>query len=337
MYEMEEKRKMKRIKRLIAMFMVAFTIVALVPAVSGNKKVEAAASAYQTSATTTSVTFKWVKYTGSRTVTAYYIGYADAELDNSSSIAMDMARSKKISVSATTTAYTLKNLKAGKKYDVVVFYGYNDSYGAQTGYHYSCYCKTLYNKVTGFNLSDYYLPASETGKASFKVEWLPKKYADGYQFVVYSNGGTQIASKFCSYNYATFDEAKYNASYRVRVRSYIDCNGTKKYSAWSSYYYIVMQPKITSAVINSKGALAIKWDKVTGADSYEVYISTEGGRLGFKKVATVTGTAKTVATFNSKKFSKTGTYYVVVRAVKKVGSTLKYYSGSDYVLKVSPY
>lgn len=327
---------MKKFKRLIAMLLVAFTIVTMVPEVSGNKKAEAAeASCYQTNSTTTSVTIKWPAYSGTRSVNGFCVGYClDADSDASKK-ALDMARSKKYSYSKSTTSATIKGLKAGQKYWVVVLFEYTDSYGTSFIYHAGCYARTLYNKVTNLRVDDYYIPSSETSKASFTAEWTAKKYVDGYQVVVYSAGGTQISQKFTTSNSYTYSEAKYNSTYRVRVRSYVECNGTKKYSVWSSYLYVVMQPKMTYGKVNSKGQLALKWDKVSGANSYEIYVSTTGGRLGYKKVATTTGASKAVATLNGKKFNKNSTYYVFVRAVKTVGKT-KIYSGTNYVWTVTP-
>ena len=315
---------MKKItKKLFGLIMAAMFIVTLFPAVSKDKQADAATSGIvQTNATTTSVTIKW---STEKNATKYYIGYG-----TDSDAAYDMAMAKKIAVSKSTTSYTIKNLKAGKTYWVTILYSRSGS--TVLGYHYGAYVKTVSGKTSAFRLQNITLPITSDGKASFTVNWKDNPAADGFQYEVYTAGGTKLITANSSYESLSYNEAKQNQCYKVRVRSYVDCNGTKKYSAWSGHYYVIMQPRLTKAIVNSKGALSLQWNKISGADQYEIWVSTDNtnGMTGYKKLVTTTGTSRSIATIDGKtKFSKNKYYYVTIRAVKKVGSS-KVYSTTQY-------
>lgn len=312
---------MKKItKRLFAIILAAFFVVTLMPAVSYNKKVDAAtANVYATTATTDSITIKWAKQSDA---VKYYIGYG-----SSYTKASEMAEAKKYPVSSSTDTYTIKNLKAGTNYCIYVKYATKSStYVWSVG---STNAGTIGKKISVFDLDSYSSPASGTGKASFEVDWKRIESADGYQYEVYSNGGTKLTTQTTSSNYFYYTEAKHNATYKIRVRSYVEINSKKKYSEWSAYYYVISQPYISSAKINSKNQLSLKWEKVSGATSYEIWVSSSNGIIGYQKLATTTGTSKQIAKIDGKAFSKSKYYYVIIRAVKKVGSTNRY-SGSSY-------
>lgn len=324
-------KKMKKFKAGLALFLAAVLLVALFPHDGTiGQKVQAATTMYQTKGTTSSVTVKWTAPSG-KTVTSYYIGWA-----NSYDSAYTIAKSKKYPVSKSTTTYTISGLSADAKKYVYVCYTISGS-----DYVYtldSCIAKTIAAKITKIQEKYFYVYHS-TDKASFSFQWVEKNNVDGYQYQIYNLSGTKLYTGTSSYGSATYDSAKPSLQYKVRVRSYTTINGTKNYSAWSAYMYIVPQPTIKSASISSAGKLTISWYKVSSATSYEIYISQTSPRLGYSKVATVTSAStvkKTIATYKSSKFSKSSTYYVLVRATKKVGSKT-YYSGTDYYTEVSPY
>ena len=76
--------------------------------------------------------------------------------------------------------------------------------------------------------------------------------------------------------------------------------------------------------------VTLKWAKINGATSYDVYVSTSKTK-GYKKVKTV-GKSKssvTIKKFKGKKIKKSKKYYVYVAAAKKVGKK-RYDSGRLY-------
>lgn len=68
----------------------------------------------------------------------------------------------------------------------------------------------------------------------------------------------------------------------------------------------------------------LTWDKVPGANSYEVWMkSNDYAGDAYKKVSTTNGLK-----YIAKGLSKTGSYSFVIKACKKSGSTVKYYESS---------
>lgn len=318
---------MKKIKKMLALLMVAFAIVTLVPSIGEGKKVQAA-SYVQTGAPKTSVSFKWPAQSGA---TQYYIGYG---LDSSS--ADRMAKSKSIAVGSGTTSYTIKGLAAAKRYWISIYYNKNGYvYYAAGGYG-----KTLCNIVSYIRVFDYSISRT-SNDASCKFQWAEKPHVDGYEYEVKSNGGTVIASNKTTYsNSAYVTGLKKDVQYKIRVRAFYTINGKRVYSRWSNSYFFVPQPLVTSAVIDSNGRLTLKWNKVKSVNSYEIYISTTyGGTVGYKKVAPVNGadnTSKVLTSFDGKKFNAASKdYYILIRAVRKTSSTT-YYSGTLNSTIISP-
>ncbi len=114
------------------------------------------------------------------------------------------------------------------------------------------------------------------------------------------------------------------APVKVKIRTYVGYGASRTYSKYMTKY-IVPRAKISggSVVNNSKNAVRITWNKVTGASSYSLYLSYNTGKT-FKKVATTTGTAATTGALQMYK-----TYIVYVQANNvKCGS---YRYNSSYI------
>ncbi len=74
----------------------------------------------------------------------------------------------------------------------------------------------------------------------------------------------------------------------------------------------------------------LTWDKVPGANSYEVWMkSNDYAGDAYKKVATTNGLK-----YIAKGLSKTGSYSFVIKACKKSGSTVKYYESSTSYIQM---
>lgn len=105
--------------------------------------------------------------------------------------------------------------------------------------------------------------------------------------------------------------AKQAFKYKVRAYAY-DELGSKVYGEYSNEKVIVPRANIKTLKATSKSTGKITWQKVTGAKSYTVYVSANGGTK-FKKQGTTKGTSYTV---KNMKLSKTYPVYVVANGVK---------------------
>jgi hypothetical protein len=106
------------------------------------------------------------------------------------------------------------------------------------------------------------------------------------------------------------------APFKVRVRSFIydEQTQTYEYSAYSSEKVIVPRAVIKKGKVTGEGKVKVTWNKVSGAKSYTIYLSSNEGKK-YKKVTTTTKCSATL-----KKLKKYKNYYVYVQANKiKVG------------------
>lgn len=107
-------------------------------------------------------------------------------------------------------------------------------------------------------------------------------------------------------------------------------SSNKKHSAYSaggkkSYSFAnVAKPASVSVAGKSKSAV-IKWKKVSGASSYQIYRATSKNGT-YTKIATVSS-SKT--NYTNKKLTKGKTYYYKIRAVKKMNGVTAYSSYSS--------
>ncbi|MCD8021079.1 MAG: fibronectin type III domain-containing protein [Clostridiales bacterium] len=278
-----------------------------------------AASITQTGQTQTKVTIAWDQPDDN--VTKYDIYYRDY---NSSSSDYTFYKS----YSADTTSATITGLSAGSKYYVRIYYDYTRTYssGSSTysSYMYFYYAVTLPGKVTGLKQNRWWYFALE-----FDPVWDKQNGVDGYQYIVYKSNGKKFKSGTTSSAYCYVDNISNSQIYTMKVRAYTTINGTKYYGAWSKTGYFFTQPRIKSVKATS-GKLTIKWGKVSGATSYNIYVSTKK-TSGYKKVKTVSKSKNsvTIKKFNKKKIKKNKTYYVYVQTVKKTSSGT-YTSGRLY-------
>lgn len=118
-----------------------------------------------------------------------------------------------------------------------------------------------------------------------------------------------------------------NQVYTAQVRTYIKVGKdkkTKKYSAWSDTTLLVPQPVVSGKKYPTYAKLT--WAKTKGAKNYTVYASAKQNK-GYKKVTTTTKTSCTVAKVGGKKMTKGKTYYYYVVAKAK-------YNGKTYTSPV---
>ncbi len=272
----------------------------------------------KTDSTTSSVTVEWPSVPGAN---AYRVKWSGGGLEKETVVYSESAKVR----------YTIGSLPANNSYTITVYSARTNSAKTYLG------CSTLYwnyvsetykitpGKVTGVQVANYWSYISELNVNYNKL------VADGYEAEAYTANkkkDTKVASvDGNSYVgvYLKSSKFKKHNFFKVRVRAYATTSdGVKKYGAWSDWKYVCQQPDVTKMTSKSNG-MQIKYDKISGADRYIVYMSTKKDS-GYKKVATTKKTSVTIKKLGKKKLKKGKTYYVYVVAYNKVGK--KYYSGA---------
>lgn len=204
-----------------------------------------------------------------------------------------------------------KTLKAGTHYTVT--YSSNILPGTATitleGIEKNGYAgkKVLYFKI---NVPRPELSA-ETSVDSALIRWKKISTATGYIVRLYNSqtGGYDDMAKV-SGDSCRIKNLVAGKKYIFAVKTYIII-GTKEYQSQQSEIIVsVKVPKVQNlkASAVTKNSVKLSWSKVTGADRYEVYMSTNG--KSWSRRATVTTASYTVKSLKSNK-----KYYFKVRAV----------------------
>lgn len=283
----------------------------------------------QTKATNRSVTLAWnvldgmVKQAISYTATVGSTTIASAEY---------------LDIKATATSYTITGLKKNAEITFAI-YQYDDAEKSGVGYADRDYLSSVKTLSSTMGSLSYYMPFDKGHFTDYKLSVactrVQNANADGYQAVLYTKAGKKVQTVKLSYytSYVKFSKAKLTQCYKVRVRPYVELDGTSKkaYGAWTPYFKAVPCAKtkqFTNATAGKK-KMKVKWSKVTGASKYIVYVArsksytSDTSGLSFKKAATVSGkkTSCTVKKVGKKKVNTEKYYYYVkVVTVSKFGS-----------------
>lgn len=159
-----------------------------------------------------------------------------------------------------------------------------------------------------------------------KITTLDEYTHSDYQFSNSTNFAMESSSKVAAL--ASNSKLK-TQGFKFKVRSYVfDENQQKVYSDYSKEKVIIPRATITKEVLKN-GKVKLTWKKVSGAKSYNVYLSSNNGK-SFKKVGSTSKTSYTI----SKKLTKYKDYYVYIQA-NKVKYKGKNYSSTKPVDKKS--
>ena len=283
----------------------------------------------QTKATNTSVTLTWNVLDGMVKQAITYTATVGSTT---------IATADYLDIDATATSYTITGLKKNVEITFGI-YQYDDAEKSDVGYADHDYLSSVKTLSSTMGSLSYYMPFDKGHFSSYKLSVactrVQNANADGYQAVLYTKAGKKVQTVTLSYytSYVTFSKAKLTQCYKVRVRPYVELDGTttKAYGAWTSYFKAVPCAKtkqFTNATAGKK-KMKVKWSKVTGASKYIVYVArsksytSDTSGLSFKKVATVSGkkTSCTVKKVNKKKVNTEKYYYYVkIVTVSKYGS-----------------
>lgn len=175
--------------------------------------------------------------------------------------------------------------------------------------------KTTPAKVQSMIVSNYWNSLNEC-----QFQWSKVNNADGYQLQTKNGKGKVIANVNTTSTSAAVSPFKKGQFHATRVRAYVKVGNGFAYGPWSSYRYDASNKSVKWTRSANRKKITLKWKKITGIDSYRVYISTKRDS-GYKKVKTLGKKSKgcTITKCGKKKLSKKKTYYVKVEYIKKVG------------------
>ena len=225
---------------------------------------------------------------------------------------------------ATSTSFTVKNLKAGTagyRFRIRAYktYGNTKQYGS-----WSSEVKVNTNPygVGGFK-------AKSISSTSITLQWNKGTTASGYQLQQYKNGKwvtIYTGTKATNTSYTVKNLKAGTAGYRFRIRAYKTYGNTKQYGSWSSEVKVNTNPYGVGgfkAKSTAKNSITLGWNKGTTASGYQLQ-QYKGG----KWVTVYTGTKATSTSYTVKSLKSNTSYKFRIRAYKTYGSTKQYGSWS---------
>lgn len=250
----------------------------------------------QTAATTTSISLKWNAVSGA---TGYKVSVGKFKEDSE----------YKSFGPTTKTECKINNLKPGTAYTVRIY----AIKANEVSKRYSAIgCTTLYDKLSVSSCS------GTINSYTIKMKSpSPSNAITGYRAVYTSYSTKKTVTKdypVSKYSHRfTITGLKNNTFYKIEIKPYIVLNGKKFVGPTGTTRYFSLQPVLMKNG-NTSSTMSVKWNKITGATSYTIYVKYPGSS-SYKKVKTTTGTTFTLSGM------KTGSHYLIkVIANKKVGS-----------------
>ena len=151
--------------------------------------------------------------------------------------------------------------------------------------------------------------SASTGKVT--VSWSKVSGASQYSVYYSTDGSNFTLLKTLSGTSLTHSSATLGQTYYYKVKAHYSGNSAadSALSAYTKGTATCAAPTITVSNVASTGKIKISWDAVSGAKSYQVYRSTDGGST-YTLLKTVTGTSLTNTSTTAGV-----TYHYKVRAV----------------------
>lgn len=166
-----------------------------------------------------------------------------------------------------------------------------------------------------------------SAKTSVTLSWSKVSGAQKYQVYMYNPKTKKYEKKATvATNKAIIKKLSAGTTYKFKIRA-VYKNTTAVYGSYSSVFSTATKPttaKISTVKSSAANSATIKWNKISGANGYQVYYSTSKAG-SYKKLTT---TSKTSVTYKGSKLKSGKTYYFKVRAYKTVGKTNIYGSFS---------
>lgn len=274
------------------------------------------------SATSDSITFSWTPVPGA---TSYQI---IQEYNSSLYIHADIAE----------TTYTISNLPSNSTYKIRIYPVRKSASGyvASDSYIFNSFTTEKWIPATpktpttsNFNLA--YVPSSKSGDTTvgFCVSDSSVTFS-GYEVEVSKvKGGKKVKTISSTSTYSAKVSLKKNTPYKYRIRYFVSTkDGVKVYGKYSGYRYFCLHKMKGTRYYSPTSAacrLKLKWEKVSGASGYTVYISKKKGK-GYKKVKSLGKKARSIniTKIGKQRLKKNQKYYVkVVAKIKNGKKTVK--------------
>lgn len=228
-------------------------------------------------------------------------------------------------VNSSTVSYTKTGLSDNKSYYFKVR-AYRSAEGTTAYGSYSDY------KYSGTATATPAISKVSGGANKITVSWKKVSGAKKYElYMASAKSGTYkkittLNADKTSYTKTGLGTAK---KYYFKVRTYRTVNGKNVYSSYSPVKYGATGPAVPKikSVTGSTGKASVTWNKVSGADGYEVYMSTS--KNGSYSKAAKVGASTT--SYTKTALSEGKTYYFKVRAYKKGESSAVTYSSFSSV------
>lgn len=254
----------------------------------------------QTSATKSSVSFTWPEAKGANCYDVY-IGTSYSNV--------------KFVVRMTGRTLTVKGRKQGYAYNVKVVPV------RMTGKQYAALGMETWGtvKTTPKTVSVSKENVWERGSKSIDFTWTSSnKKVDGYQLKIYDSKSKVKATVTTKKTNYTFNSAKSNQYYKIKVRPFINVNGKAKYGAWSKTAIVLVAPQITG-VSQEDNKASVTWTSVKGADGYDIYSGTYPDVESMTRIGSVDGntTSFTTNAVNNAAIASNKRVYFCVKAKKK--------------------
>ncbi len=133
----------------------------------------------------------------------------------------------------------------------------------------------------------------------FTISWNTVAGADKYDVYVDNGTGYQLLRTVAGTS-TTTGTAHYGKKYSYKVRA-VNSKNSAITSAFSSVVTAINNKKLVTptlkATINANGTFKLSWNKVTGADKYELYIKQADGSYKLMKTTTATSFTTAFATY----------------------------------------
>ncbi len=241
--------------------------------------------------------------------------------------------------STSQASYRIAGLEGGRKYKIVII-SYDSEGNPLSSIEYVA--QTLPKKAevlkTALKWSSYYSYGQDkTMTYNLYTDIMSQDSADGYEVCLFNAKGKKVKSQKISAKNSisirhTFYDLREN-SYIIKVRAYKNANGMTYYGKWSSKVYALRQPKCQAKWYQNK--LYIRWEKIKGANGYDVYICDKK-KGTYKKIKSAGAGTTMIYTkkYKNKKFKTGKQYYYYVIAKKKAGGKT-YESALSYRFKVT--
>ena len=200
-------------------------------------------------------------------------------------------------------------------------YGYKDS----TAENYAWKRGNKFVALSETKLATPTLKAAVNANGSFKLSWNKVNGAEKYELYIKQADGSYKLMKTTTATSFTTAFATYGKQYSYKMRA-VKGNTKFAYSAVvNAKNTKKLQAPTAKVTVNANGTFKLSWNKVAGADKYELYIKQVNGSYKLMKTTTATSFTTAFATYgkqfsykmravNSKNSSATSAYSAVVNA-----------------------